>query len=317
MTTMKAIRVHEYGDAEVLRYEDAPRPGPKEGEVLVRVVAAGVNPIDWKTRAGYLKEMVPLALPWIPGGDFSGVVEQVGSGVTAFRKGDEVFGKADLPRNGSYAEYVVVPSSAVVPKPRTLDHVHAAAVPLAALTAWQALFGSDGVPSLDLAPGQTVLILGATGGVGTFAVQLAKWKGARVVATARHGQSTHLPSLGADSVIDPGHMTDAGEVDAILDLVGHEFLSVAWPQLKQGGAVASTMGRPSEMEAKMPGVRAIGVFTRTSAADLARIAKLIDAGSIKVVVADTLPLESASRAHQLLQTGGVRGKLVLTVGKNV
>lgn len=316
MATMKAIRVHEYGDASVLRYEDAPRPEPKAGEILVRVVAAGVNPIDWKTRAGYLKEMVPLSLPWIPGCDFSGVVEHIGSGVAEFRRDDEVFGKADLPRDGSYAEYVIVPSSAAAPKPRTIDHIHAAAVPLAALTAWQALFGGDGGPSLDLAPGQTLLILGATGGIGSFAVQLAKWKGARVVATARHGQSTHLLSLGADSVIDPGHMTDAGEVDAILDLVGHEFLSVAWPQLKPGGAVASTMGRPSEVEAKAPGVRAVAVFTRTNAADLAQIAKLIDVGSMKVVVAETLPLESARRAHELLQAGGVRGKLVLTVAKH-
>lgn len=317
MTTMKAIRVHEYGDAKVLRFEDAPRPEAKQDEILVRVVAAGVNPIDWKTRAGYLKERVPLSLPWIPGGDFSGVVEHVGSSVTEFHKGDEVFGRADLPRDGSYSEYVVVPSSAVAPKPRTIDHVHAAAVPLAALTAWQALFGGNGGPSLELVAGQTLLILGATGGVGSFAVQFAKWKGARVVATARHGQETHLPSLGADSVIDPGHMKDAGGVDAVLDLVGHEFLSLAWPLLKPGGAVASTIGPPSEAEAKARSLRSVAVFTRTNAAQLGEIAKLIDAGSVKVVVAETLPLELAQRAHEVLQAGGVRGKLVLTVAKQV
>jgi len=318
MMTMKAIRIHEYGGAQVLRYEDAPRPQPGAGEMLVRVFAAGVNPVDWKVRAGFMKEMVPLPLPWIPGNDFSGVVESTGSDVTEFHAGDEVFGKSDMPRNGSYAEYVVVPNSAVAAKPRTLDHIHAAAVPLAALTAWQALFGNGQAPALDPRAGQTVLILGAAGGVGSFAVQFAKWKGARVIATSRPGQEAHLRALGADTIIDVERqrIEDADQVDAVLDLVGGDLQQRAWSRLKRGGALASTMGPPSEAEAKARGVRTVSVFTQTNAAQLAEIAKLIDAGKVKVVVSQTLPLASAQRVHELLEGGGVLGKVVLTVAES-
>lgn len=317
MMTMKAIRIHEYGGAQVLRYEDAPRPQPGKSEMLVRVFAAGVNPVDWKVRAGFMKEMVPLPLPWIPGNDFSGVVESTGSDVTKFRAGDEVFGKSDMPRNGSYAEYVVVPSSTVAAKPRTLDHVHAAAVPLAALTAWQALFGDGRASGLELGASQTVLIIGAAGGVGSFAVQFAKWKGARVIATSRPGQEAHLRALGADTIIDVERqrLEDADQVDAVLDLVGGDLQQRAWSRLKRGGALASTMGPPSEAEAKARGVRTVSVFTQTNAAQLAEIAKLIDAGTVKVVVSQTVPLASAQRAHELLEGGGVLGKIVLTVAK--
>lgn len=319
MTTMKAIRIHEYGNAQVLRYEDAARPKPSDGEVLVRVFATGVNPFDWKVRSGALKEMIPLRLPWIPGNDFSGVVESVGGGVTNLHAGDEVFGKTDLPNNGSYAQYVVVNRSALAAKPRTLDHVHAAAVPVAALTAWQSLFGDSRGPALELGAGQTVLILDAAGGIGSFAVQLAKWKGARVIVTSRRpGQESHLRELGADTVIDleRQRLDDAGQVDAVLDLVGGDLQQQAWSQVKQGGALASALGPPSEEEAKARGVRTVAVFTLTNAAQLAEIAKLIDAGTLKVVVSETVPLESARRAHQLLEGGGVRGKIVLTVPRS-
>lgn len=315
MSSMKAIRIHEYGGPDVLRHEDAPRPDPHDDEILVRVIAAGVNPIDWKIRAGFLKDVLPLPLPWIPGQDFSGVVESLGQGVTAMRSGGEVFGKVDLPCNGSYAEYVTVPTSAVALKPRTLDHVHAAAIPLAALTAWQALFGDGQGPGLDLRAGQSVLILGASGGVGSFAVQFAKWKGARVVGTARHGRTEHVRALGADVVIDLDRqrLEDAGQVDAVLDLVGGALQQLVWPQIRRGGALASTMGPPPEAEAKARGVRTIAVATQTDATQLTKIAQLIDDGVVKVVVDKTLPLHAARRAHELLETGGVRGKVVLEV----
>jgi NADPH:quinone reductase-like Zn-dependent oxidoreductase len=324
MATMKAIRIHEYGGPQVLRYEDAPRPEPSDSKagnaalpVLVRVLAAGVNPFDWKVRAGAMKEMIPLRLPWIPGSDFSGVVESA-RGVTDLRPGDEVFGKTDVPNNGSYAEYVVVNRSALVAKPRTVDHVHAAAVPGAALTAWQALFGDGRGPALELGTGQTVLILGATGGVGSFAVQFAKWKGARVIATSRRPEDEpHLRALGADEIIgvERKGLEDAGPVDAVLDLVGGNLQQRAWSQIKRGGALASALGPPSEEQAKARGARAIAVSSQTNATQLTEIAELIDAGTLKVVVSETVPLESARRAHELLEGGGVRGKIVLTVAQ--
>src|SRR6476646_4461696 len=177
--TMKAIRIHKYGGPEVLQYEDAPRPKPQAGEVLIRVHAAGVNPIDWKVREGHMKDLWPHKFPLILGWDVSGVVEAIGTGVSRFKKGDEVYSEPDASRDGAYADYIVVRESEVALKPKSLHHVRAAAVPLVALTAWQALFDAG-----QLEPGQRVLIHGGSGGVGHVAVQLAKWKGARVLATA-------------------------------------------------------------------------------------------------------------------------------------
>lgn len=306
--TMKAARIHEYGNAQVLRYEDAPRPQAGDGEVLVRVRAAGVNPVDWKIRAGFMKAMLPLSLPWIPGLDFSGVVEGVGRGVTDFKVGDAVFGKTDLPGNGSLAEYVSVKRASLVPKPASVDHAHAAAVPLAALTAWQAL------AKLELAAGKTVLVLGANGGVGSFAVQLAKARGARVVAVARSAEHTdHLKRLGADKVVDASRIDEAGEVDAVLDVVGGDLQKRAIALLRRGGAISSLMGQPIEADVKAREARGFAVMTQTDGAQLAEIGRLIDAGTVKVVVHEQLPLSSAQKAHELLEKGGVRGKIVVTV----
>ncbi len=184
MENMKAVRMHNYGGPEVLRFEDAPRPMPDSGELLVRVYAASVNAIDWKIRAGYLKDVFPVPLPFIPGWDVSGVVEAVGSGVTKLKKGDEVYARPDVAHNGkgAYAEYVVLKESEAALKPKSVDHVHAAAIPVVGLTAWQALFDAAA-----LSKGQKILIHGAAGGVGSFAVQLAKWKEAQVIGTASGG----------------------------------------------------------------------------------------------------------------------------------
>jgi NADPH:quinone reductase-like Zn-dependent oxidoreductase len=179
MKTMQAMRIHTYGGPEVLKYEDAPLPKPGSGEVLVRVHAAGVNPVDWKIREGYFKGTMNHPLPLILGWDLSGVVEATGSGVEGLKKDDEVYSRPDIARDGAYAEYIVVQETEVALKPKSIDHVHAAAIPLAALTAWQSLFDSAG-----LSAGQKVLIHAAAGGVGSFAVQLAKWKGAYVIGTA-------------------------------------------------------------------------------------------------------------------------------------
>jgi NADPH:quinone reductase-like Zn-dependent oxidoreductase len=298
---MKAIRIHEYGGPDVLHYEDVPDPKPAEGEVRVRVHAAGVNPIDWKVRAGSMKRMVPLPLPWTPGVDFSGVTED----------GREVFGKTDLPGQGSYAEYVTVKQSSIAPKPETVDHVHAAAVPLAGLTAWQALFGNGSQPGLDLRAGQTLLILGAGGGVGGFAVQLARWKGARVIGLVRPGQEAQVRELGAEPITDLGA---AGTVDAVLDLLGGDVAARAWPHVARGGSFASTLGTPSAEEAAARGARTVAVLTKTNGEQLAQIGALLGARRLRAEVTRTLPLASAREAQEMLENGGVTGKVVLEVG---
>jgi len=309
MTTMKAIQVKDYGAAGELRLVDAERPVAGAGEVLVRVHAASVNPVDKVLRAGFMKAMVPLSFPWTPGLDVSGVVESVGADVKAFVAGDDVFGKTEVPKCGTYAEYAVVSATGLVKKPRSIDHVHAAAIPLAALTAWQGLF-----TALELTPGQTVLVLGAAGGVGTFAVQLAKWKGARVVAAGRAAHEAHAKKLGADVFVDTAKgLSAAGQVDAVLDLIGGDVAQKAWAQLKQGGAFASAMGPPSADEAKAKGARAATVFTTTHAQQLSDIAALVDKGTVTSVVSKTLSLASAKEAHELLEARGFVGKIVLTV----
>ncbi|MFL5789579.1 MAG: NADP-dependent oxidoreductase, partial [Flavisolibacter sp.] len=215
---MKAVQIHRYGAPEELKYEDAPDPVIKEDEVLVKVYASGVNPIDWKVRKGYLKQWLPHSFPLILGWDLSGVVEQVGSNVKNFKKGDEVYGRPDPSRNGTYAEYIAVRASELAFKPTTLNHTEAAAVPLAGLTAWQGLMHEG-----ELKPGQKVLINGASGGVGTYAVQFAKWKGAKVIATASKENFSFLKELGAEEIYDyhiPGYEKNINDMDIVLDLAG-------------------------------------------------------------------------------------------------
>src|SRR5882672_3745318 len=212
---MKTIRIHQYGGPEVLKLEDVQRPTPGPGELLIKVQAASVNPFDWKVRAGYMKDFVPLNFPATLGWDVSGIVEAVGSAVRRFKHGDEVY--ARLEAGGGYAEYVVAKESIVASKPKTIDHVHAAAVPVAGVTAWQALF-----EAAELRAGQTVLIHGASGGVGNFAVQFAKLKGARVIGTASENNQSLLRELGVDQVIDyrKTRFEDVvRDVDVVLDTI--------------------------------------------------------------------------------------------------
>ncbi|NEQ25679.1 MAG: NADP-dependent oxidoreductase, partial [Microcoleus sp. SIO2G3] len=228
---MKAVRIHSHGGPEVLHYEDAPRPIATEGEVLVRVHAAGVNPFDWRVRSGEIPKTSQL--PMILGWDVSGVVEEVGSGVTNFKVGDAVYALPNYRRQGAYAEYIAIDATEVAAKPTSLTHILAAAVPLAGLTAWQSLFDAA-----ELKPGQTVLIHGAAGGVGSFAVQFAKLKGAYAIATASARNQEFLRELGADKVIDyqaTRFEEVVGDVDVILDLIGGETQERSWQVLKQGG----------------------------------------------------------------------------------
>lgn len=311
MVTMNAIHIHGYGKMEVLVEDKAPRPKPSLDEVLLGVHAAAVNPVDWKVRDGYLKERRKSQLPMIRGWDVSGVVEAVGARVTGFKRGDAVFGMLDIMRNGAYAEYTLASAQTIAHKPKAIDHVHAAAVPLAALTAWQALF-----EVADLQPGQTVLIHAAAGGVGHFAVQLAKWKGARVIGTTSASNLNFVRDLGADETIDyHARPFDKAvrNVDVVLDLIGGEVQQRSWPVIKKGGILVTSLGVSSPNPAPKYGVRCEAVHVRPDATQLAQLAELIDRGNLKPVVDVVLPLAEAAKAHKLSQTGHVRGKLVLEV----
>ncbi len=311
MELMKAVRIHNYGGPEVLKYEDAPRPHPQVGEVLVRVHAAGVNPFDWKVRAGYLKDFVQHKLPLIPGWDVSGVVEEVGLGVSNFKKGDEVFAMADPARDGAYADYIAVRATALALKPKSLYHPHAAATAVSVLAAWRSLFDLG-----QLQPGQRILIHGGSGGVGHLAVQLAKWKGAYVIATASTKNQDLLRRLGANETIDytKQRFEDiAHEMDIVLDTIGGETQERSWQLLKRGGILVSLVQPPSEEKAKQAGVHAAMADSQPNGAQLSQIAKLIVSGKLKPTVDRILPLSEARRAHELSEARHARGKIVLRV----
>jgi len=303
---VKAVRINNYGGPEVLNYEDAPRPQPGEGEVLIRVHATSVNPIDWKVREGLMKDFWPHKFPLILGWDLSGVVEELGRGVSRFKIGDEVYSLPDPTRNGAYADYIVVREPELALKPNSLHHIRAAAVPLAALTAWQALFDTA-----QLQPGQRVLIHAGSGGVGHLAVQLAKWKGAHVFATASSKNQELLRRLRVDDAIDytKQKFEDfARDVDVVLDTIGGETQERSWSVLKRGGNLVSLVQPPSEEKAKELGVRATML-----GAQLEEIAKIIDSGRLVPVIDRILPLSEARRAHELSQSGHTPGKIVLRI----
>jgi NADPH:quinone reductase-like Zn-dependent oxidoreductase len=311
ISTMKAVRIHSYGGPQVLVEENVPMPKPSSGEVLIEVHAAGVNPIDWKVREGYGKGWLKHKLPLILGWDVSGVIKELGSGVKGFKKGDEVYGKLDTGHDGAYAEYTVSNTENISLKPRTLDHVHAAAIPIAALTAWQSLFDLA-----NLSAGQSVLIHAAAGGVGHFAVQFSKWKGAKVIGTASARNEEFVKKLGADMVIDYTTKIfedEISSVDCVLDTQGGEVLNRSLRVLKKGGIVVSTLSEPSADDLARYGVRSSHVLARSDSRQLMQIAELIDKGDVRPVVETILPLAEARRAHEMSQTGHVRGKIVLKI----
>jgi NADPH:quinone reductase-like Zn-dependent oxidoreductase len=281
------------------------------GELLIRVAAAGVNPVDWKARAGHLKDWLQHQLPLIPGWDVSGTVEAAGNGVSDFKRGDEVFGMLDLTRNGAYAEYAVARAVDMARKPASVSHVDAASLPIAALTAWQALFDVA-----RLAPGQTVLIHGAAGGVGHFAVQFAKLKGARVIGTASSRNTGFVRELGAEQVID--YQTTRFEkavrgVDVVLDTIGGDTQQRSWQVLKKGGILVATLGIDTPQAARDFGVRSEGMFVHSDAGQLSQIAAMIEAKKLRPYISSTPALADAAKAHEQSEAGHVRGKIVLQV----
>lgn len=313
--TMRAVQLDSYGEPEVLRVAEVPRPEPLPTEILVRVKAAGINPVDWKTRAGQgvagLLGEPPLILGW----DVSGVVEALGGGVTRFQVGDEVYGMPRFPHRGNaYAEYTTAPSRHFARKPAALDHVHAAALPLAGLTAWQAL-----VDTADVQPGQRVLVHAAAGGVGHLAVQIAKARGAHVIGTASAAKHDFLRDLGADELIDYT-TTDFGQavrdVDLVLDLIGGEYGERSVQTLRPGGlliVVPSAPAPAAAVLAEAAGVRFTGVLVEPDHAGLEQLNALVAQGKLRVEVDTVFPLAEAAQAHKLGETGRTRGKLVLTV----
>jgi NADPH:quinone reductase-like Zn-dependent oxidoreductase len=303
--------MHSYGGPEVLRYEEVPRPEAGAGEILIKVHAAGVNPVDWKIREGHLKQMANHVLPLIPGWDFSGVVESEGPGAERFEEGDEVFGRGDLLRNGAYAEYLVMREEEIEYKPKSVDHIRAAAIPLASLTAWQSLFEAASIQS-----GQSVLVHAAAGGVGHLAVQLAKWSGARVIGTASKNNLDFLRELGVDEAIDyqATRFEDVvHKVDVVLDTIGGETQKRSWKVLAKGGILVSIVSQPSQEEADSYGVRQSFVFVRNNATQLAEISDLVDSGLLIPTVETVLPLSEAHHAQELSKAGHTRGKIVLQI----
>ena len=306
--TINAIHVHDYGNADQLKLEQIPQPEPQEGEVLVRVYAAGVNPVDWKIRAGWLKDFRPSTFPYVPGADLAGVVEKVGPGVTAFQSGQEVFGRSS---QGSYAEYSIAPANTLALKPKTLSFDDAATIPVGATTGWQGLFDHG-----NLQPGQRVLILGGAGGVGLFAVQFARWKGAHVISTASTGNVDFVRSLGAETVIDYTKTRiedEVHDVDLVFDTVGGAALASAWPTLKRGGTLVSIASQPDEAKARELGVRTASFSAQVTSELLSTFARLIDEGQIQTFVGATFPLSEAGKAQELSQSGHGRGRIILHI----
>jgi len=311
MDPMKAIRVHEYGGPEALKYEDAPQPLPAPGDVLIRVHATSVNPVDIAIRSGFFKERMKYKMPMIPGWDVSGVIQSVTPGATRLKVGDEVYSRPDLSRDGAYAEYVAVRESEVALKPKSINHAQAAAIPLTGLTAWQALFDAG-----HLTAGQTVLIHGAAGGVGHFAVQFAKVQGARVIATASKRNHDFLRSLGADELID--YNTTKFEdvvrdVDVVLDTITGETQDRSWPVIKKGGIYVSILQPPNQEKAAAHGVRSAHVFVQPNVDELSEIARLVDSGKVKPHVEKVFPLPQAAAAQEAVATHHTRGKIVIQV----
>ena len=304
---MKAIRIHEYGDASTLKLEELPCLSITEDQILVRIHDAGVNPIDWKIRQGYMKRVMTATFPMTVGQDFAGEVVEIGKNVTQFTEGDRVFGFAQ----GTYAEYAAASASTVASIPSSIDFTTAAALPTAGSTALQIV--RDVVAAK---PGMTILIQGAAGGVGSYASQMAKNFGAHVIGTGTGTDIEYLKSLGVDEVVDfkrERFEDKATGIDAAVDLVGGETLSRSYAVVKNGGVLATTVQPIDESAAKRAGIRAVHVLMRRNAADLAELARLVAKGDLKPRLFTIMTLGQAKEAQELSQTGAARGKVILKV----
>ena len=302
---MKAMRIHAWG--EPLQLDEIPQPTPGDGEILVRVRASSVNPADVMMAAGAMQSM--YSLPMTLGTDVAGEVEAVGAGITHVKPGDAVYGM--LLNRGAFAEYAIAQEREVTIKPRSLDYTRAAAVPLTALTAWQTLFNLA-----QLQSGERLLIQGAAGGIGTYAIQLAKGRGAYVIGNDKPDKEGYLRELGVDQVIDAGTRRlkeAAGRVDVVLDLVGGDMVERSLDLLGRGGRYVTPADQAPEEEAERRGIRAYSTFTQPTVRELMSIAQQIDAGRLRVVVNRTFPLAEAQAALDFKEEGDTYGKVVVTV----
>ena len=303
---MQAIRAHDYGSPEVLVLEQAPRPEPNADEVLIRIKAAGVNPADWKYRSGAYKQFMPLQFPWTPGLEGSGTIEVVGANVTAFKKGDEVYGFV----TGGYAEYALAKANEIQLKPATLTFAEAASLPVGVLTAWGALIDSAKVEA-----GQRVLVQGAAGGVGAYVVQLARWKGAHVIGTASTGNVEFVRSLGVEKVIDYSTQhfeTVVHDMDVVIDTVGGDLAERSFQVIRPGGIYVTVAGRLAEDSGKAQKITTMS-GRRAAGENLKQISELIEAKQLKPVTGAVFKLADARLAHELSQTGHGRGRIILHV----
>ncbi len=314
---MRAITIDAFGSVDRLCLNDVPAPQPGPGEILIRVVAAGVNPVDWRIREGGLAHLFPHAFPLIPGWDAAGTVAGLGAGVQGFVPGQRVFSFCRKPviQHGAYAEFVTMTADGVAPMPAASSFAEAAAMPLAALTAWQAIFEFAG-----LTAGQSVLVLGGAGGVGGYAIQLARDAGARVAATARPANHPYIADLGAELAVDyAGDVRSAIEtwepdgVNVVLDCAGGAALEAAYGLVRRGGTLVSVVNRIDKERAAAHGIRAAFRFVVPSGANLRVLAALVDAGRLRAPQMEVLPLEQAAQAQERSRNGGIRGKLVLSV----
>jgi NADPH:quinone reductase-like Zn-dependent oxidoreductase len=310
---MKAVRIHQYGDRNVLKFEDSPIPGINSDDVLVRTVAASVNPVDWKIREGYLKEMIHYSMPLTLGWDVSGIITELGDNVTDFKVGDCVYSRPDISRDGTYAEYVAIRASEIALKPTSITHSEAASLPLAGITAWEVL-----ITAAQISEGQKVLIHAGSGGVGSLAIQLAKSRGAYVIATTSAKNSELVASLGADEVIDytTQDFTEVvKDIDVVFDTLGGDIQTASWSVLKPGGILVSIVSPPSEEKAKELGVKSAFVFIQPSAYILEQLAQLVDQGKIRPIIGAEFTLEDINKAHELSESGRAVGKIVLSVSQ--
>jgi NADPH:quinone reductase-like Zn-dependent oxidoreductase len=307
---MKAVRFHEYGGPDVLRYEDVEEPVPGVGEVRIRVAGSAFNPVDDGIRGGYLQGPFPVTLPHTPGVEVSGTVDALGDGVTNVAVGDNVIGFLPMTADGAAAEYVVAPAEILAPAPTSIPLEDAAALPMVGLTAWQALFDDAGLKS-----GQRVLINGAGGAVGGYAVQLAKRAGAHVIATASPRSSERVSSAGADEVIDhtTTEVTVAEPVDVLINLarISPDELAALVALVRPGGVAVNTVPTLPAPADEERGVRAVGLFVRSDSQQLAHLVELVDHGELRVDVAERVPLPELPAIHANAATGALPGRVVV------
>jgi NADPH:quinone reductase-like Zn-dependent oxidoreductase len=307
VSVMQTVQAKDYGGPEVLTPVQVPVPEPNPDQVLIQLKAAGVNPADWKIRAGYFKQFMPLQLPWTPGMEGAGLVQAVGGNVTGFKKGQAVYGIV----NGGYAEYALAQAGDIQPKPERVTFEEAASIPVGALTAWAAV-----IDTANIQAGQRVLVHGGAGGVGVYAVQLARWKGAHVTATASAKNIELVRSLGAENVIDYNATRFENvvhDVDVVIDTVGGDLPDRSFQVLRPGGIFVTVAGRLAEDAGKAQSIRAVGAG-RAPNKNLKKITELVETGQLKPVVGEVFPLEQARQAQELSQTGHGRGRIILKIG---